>query len=121
MVKNAPLQPIISPRKLPKGAAMSVDSALPPFSMDRAFGTEICGTSLITVAALTCQNPPTHTPSKALPIISVSPFGANATIIPDIPIKTLKNKSMLFLSILPATEVKNSAVIRAKTPDTDML
>ncbi|WP_222703368.1 hypothetical protein [Campylobacter hyointestinalis] len=59
--------------------------------------------------------------SKALPIISVSPFGANATIIPDIPIKTLKNKSMLLLSILPTTEVKNSAVIRAKTPDTDML
>src|SRR6266436_4305436 len=48
--KNAPRHPTYAPRKLPRGAATVVASALPPFSTASARGTLSLETRRITVA-----------------------------------------------------------------------
>jgi hypothetical protein len=67
--KKAPRHPTIEPKKLPSGAAITVASALPPFTIARAFGTFCNGTSRIAVAADMDQKPPMATPTSARPIM----------------------------------------------------
>ena len=68
--RNAPRQPIRAPRKLPRGAATTVASALPPLTTAMARVICSCGTRRMAVAADKDQNPPIATPITARPIMN---------------------------------------------------
>ena len=70
--KNAQRHPTIPPRKLPSGAATTVASALPPFTIASARGTCGAGTRRIAVAADIDQKPPIATPIRARPAMNAA-------------------------------------------------
>lgn len=118
--KNAPLHPIIPPKKLPSGAAIIVDKAFPPFKIANAFGTKCEGTNRIIVAADIDQKPPIQIPKRARPIIKIIAFGAFATITPDIPIKIVKNSKTVRLLVCPIIDVKKRLVTNANRPEIEI-
>jgi hypothetical protein len=108
------------PRKLPRGAAMVVARAFPPFKRASARGTSCSETSRITVAADIDQKPPITTPISARPIISTRKFGASATIRPETSISVVSERSRLLRSIRPVTEKIRRLVRTAKAPEIEI-
>jgi hypothetical protein len=108
------------PRKLPRGAAMVVARAFPPFKRASARGTSCSGTSRITVAADIDQNPPMTTPMSARPIIITKKFGASATIRPETNISVVSVRSRLRRSIRLVADVMRRLVKTAKMPEIEI-
>jgi len=108
------------PRKLPRGAAIVVAKALPPFKRASARGTSRCGTRRMTVAVDIDQKPPMTTPRSARPTIRTEKFGARATMTPETSISPVSESRRLRRSTRLVADAMTRLVTTANTPETEI-
>ncbi|MNV55845.1 hypothetical protein D3C71_1480960 [compost metagenome] len=100
-------QPIIPPKKLPSGAAITSAIDTAPKITDSAFGTLRAGTRRIVSEADIAQNPPNPSPRQARPSSNSVKLLAKETSTQERVSSTANRITTLRRSIVPMTWVMN--------------
>ncbi len=100
-------QPMIPPRKLPSGAAITSAMETAPKITESAFGTVRAGTSRMVSEADIAQNPPSPSPRQARPSSNNIKLSAKETSRHESVSRTEKRITTLRRSVVPIAWVIN--------------